>query len=274
MSAQKLEDRPFYRNNKILQFLKLTSIILVTRPIFWRDNMSISNLPVYMQIHDQIKKDIEKGKWAIGSRLPSERELAVTFGVSRMTLRQAIQNLSEEGILERKIGSGTYVASKKVQEKMSGTTSFTEIMLLQGKVPSSKTISYIEAKPSASEQEKLLLGEEDTVLRMERIRYADDVPICFEVTTVPFKLVRGYSKSDITQSLYRVLSEKRGLQLGKAVQNVSAMSATETIAEFLNVKRGDAVLRLKQVSYLTSGKPFEYVRTQYVGNRFEFLFEK
>lgn len=89
--------------------------------------------PVYIQIHNQIKKDIEAGKWKIGEKIPSERELAENFSVSRMTLRQAIQTLVDEGILERKIGSGTFVARKKVQEKMSGITSFTEITEAQGK---------------------------------------------------------------------------------------------------------------------------------------------
>ena len=76
-----------------------------------------NQLPVYIQIHDQIKSEIEQGIWKIGDRLPSERELAVKFNVSRMTLRQAIQNLADEGILERKIGSGTYVARKKSTRK-------------------------------------------------------------------------------------------------------------------------------------------------------------
>lgn len=76
----------------------------------------VQNIPIYIQIHDKIKEDIEKGVWSIGDRLPSERELALKFDVSRMTLRQAIQTLADEGILERKIGSGTYVARKKVQE--------------------------------------------------------------------------------------------------------------------------------------------------------------
>ncbi len=73
--------------------------------------------PVYIQIHNEIKKAIEAGKWSVGDRIPSERELAVQFNVSRMTLRQAIQTLVEEGILERFVGSGTFVANQKVQEK-------------------------------------------------------------------------------------------------------------------------------------------------------------
>lgn len=234
----------------------------------------VTNVPVYIQIHDKIKEDIEKGVWKIGDRLPSERELSIQFNVSRMTLRQAIQTLAEEGILERKIGSGTYVARKKVQEKMSGTTSFTEIMLSQNRTPSSRTVSYYVAKPSSSEMEKLQLKEHEQIIRMERIRFADNVPICFEVASVPYALVEQYSKTEITSSFYKTLEEKGGYKIGRANQTISAMQASEQIAEYLTIKRGDAILRLRQISYLENGCPFEYVRTQYVGNRFEFYLEK
>ena len=76
--------------------------------------------PMYIKIHNQIKRDVENHVYKVGDRIPAERQLAVKFGVSRMTLRQAIKTLEEEGILERRLGSGTYVASQKVQEKMSG----------------------------------------------------------------------------------------------------------------------------------------------------------
>ncbi|MCS8602559.1 GntR family transcriptional regulator [Lactiplantibacillus pentosus] len=230
--------------------------------------------PIYIQIHNQIKQAIEAGRWAVGDRIPSERELAGQFDVSRMTLRQAIQTLVDEGILERRVGAGTFVANQKVQEKMSGVTSFTDLMLAQGKVPSSKTISYYVTSPSLSESEKLALKANEQVLRMERIRYGDDVPICFEVATVPERLVKQFTKDEITSSLYRTLEEKASLMPGKAQQTVSAMSASERIAEYLSVRRGDALLRLRQISYLQTGEPFEYVRTQYVGNRFEFYLEK
>jgi len=122
--------------------------------------------------------------------------------------------------------------------------------------------------------EKLQLNDGDEVLRMERIRYGDDIPICFEVATVPAALVNGLSKSEVTESLYRALEDKEHLVIGKAQQTVSAMSAAERIAEYLDIKRGEAILRLRQVSYLQDGRPFEYVRTQYVGERFEFYLEK
>ncbi|KRK79141.1 GntR family transcriptional regulator [Companilactobacillus nodensis] len=231
-------------------------------------------VPVYIQIHNRIKKEIESGKWAVGERIPSERKLAEDFDVSRMTLRQAIQTLVDEGILQRQVGSGTYVASSKVQEKMSGTTSFTEITEGQGKKPSSKTVSYHIADPSMSEMEKLKLEDGDQVLRMERIRYADDQPICFEVTTIPTTIVSNLGKEDITSSLYKALEDKAGLRLGDATQTVSAMLSSEKIANLLKVKRGSAILRVRQVTTLDDGRPFEYVRSQYAGDRFEFYLER
>lgn len=230
--------------------------------------------PIYIQIHNQMRKDIENGIWKVGDRIPSERDLAVQFKVSRMTLRQAVQTLVDEGILERKVGSGTYVSSKKVQEIMVGIASFTDIMLSQGRTPTSKTISYHVKPASVSEAENLKLAEETMVLRMERIRYADDIPICFEVATIPFNLVDNLSKQEITRSLYRALEEEKGLQVGHAEQTISAMLASEKIADYLAIKRGQAILRLKQISYSKTGLPFEYVRTQYVGERFEFFLEK
>lgn len=229
--------------------------------------------PIYIKIHNSIKEAIQEGKWQIGDRIPAERELAEQFGVSRMTLRQAVQTLVDEGILERRVGAGTFVARKKVQERMSGITSFTEIMKNQGKRPSSRTVSYQVTSPSLSEREHLRLQEGQNVLRMERIRYADEVPICFEVATLPYDLVKDYQRSQVTKSLYQTLA-KHGLHIGHAQQIVSASSASEKIADFLKIKRGAPILKLRQVTQLETGEPFEYVRTEYAGERFEFYLEK
>lgn len=230
--------------------------------------------PLYIKIHNQVKRDIEAGVWQVGARIPSERELSEQFHVSRMTLRQALQTLVEEGILERRVGAGTFVARRKVQERMSGTTSFTEIMRSQGKFPSSKTISYRQVNPSLSEQERLQISDGARVVRMERIRLADDIPICFEVATIPADLIKNFSRAEVTHSFYATLVGKGGYHIGKANQTISATSASERIAEYLHLKRGEALLRVRQVSYLQDGRPFEYVRTQYAADRFEFYLER
>ena len=118
--------------------------------------MARKSVPNYVKIHDALKDEVEKGIWKIGQRLPSERDLAERFTVSRMTARQAVTALVDEGILDRRVGSGTYVASRRVREKMRGTTSFTEIISSQGKVPSTEVLSYIRTAPNEVECEKLI----------------------------------------------------------------------------------------------------------------------
>lgn len=230
--------------------------------------------PVYIQIHNTIKQEIEAGKWHVGDRIPSERELSIQFNVSRMTLRQAIQTLVDDGILERRVGSGTYVSPKKVTEQMAGIESFTDIMLSQGRVPSSKTVSYFIKPASVSEAERLKLANEELVLRMERVRYGDRIPICFEVAIIPYKFIQNLSKKEITTSLYKAVEKEVGRSIGKAEQTITAMLATEQISENLAIKKGSPLLRLRQITYFDSGEPFEYVSTQYVAERFQFYLEK
>ena len=226
-------------------------------------------VPAYIRIHDAIKKEIDGGVWEIGQRLPSERDLADDYEVSRMTLRQAITLLVEEGILERRVGSGTYVASHRVQEKMRGTTSFTEIVRSQGKTPSSQLISYQRKPANETEIQQLQLKATDTVVRMERVRFADNVPLVFEVASIPEKLIQSFNQEDITEHFFQTLTDN-GYEIGKSQQTIYAKNASERVANYLKVPKNHAVLALTQVSYFTDGRPFEYVHSQYVGDRFEF----
>lgn len=229
-------------------------------------------VPAYIRIHDAIKKEIDEGVWEIGQRLPSERDLADDYEVSRMTLRQAITLLVEEGILERRVGSGTYVASHRVQEKMRGTTSFTEIVRSQGKTPSSQLISYQRKLANEAEIQQLQLKATDTVVRMERVRFADNIPLVFEVASIPEKLIQSFNQEDITEHFFQTLTDN-GYEIGKSQQTIYAKNASERVANYLKVPKNHAVLALTQVSYFTDGRPFEYVHSQYVGDRFEFYLE-
>lgn len=230
--------------------------------------------PMYIKIHNSLKRDVERRIYHVGDRIPAERDLAKKFGVSRMTLRQAIKTLEDEGILERRLGSGTYVASQKVQEKMSGVMSFTEITRANGQTPSSKLLFYQVSKPSVSEKERLQLADGVEVLRMERIRYADDSPICSEVVTVPYHLVAAFSKEDISEHLYQTLQDQAGFKLGPVKEYISAAIANENDARLLACRKGEPLITRRQVTQLQDGTPFEYTRAQYVAERFEFTFAK
>lgn len=230
--------------------------------------------PIYIKIHNQIKRDIENKKYRVGERIPAERQLAQQFDVSRMTLRQAIKTLEDEGILERRLGSGTYVASQKVQEKMSGIMSFTEITRANGQVPTNKLISYRITKPSLSEKEKLKIDDSTSVLRMERVRSADNVPICYEVATIPYPLIARFSKEEIASSLYKTLEKAGGYKIGNVIENIGAATANENDAKLLSINKGDPLVTRRQITELSSGEPFEYVLASYVAERFEFTFSK
>lgn len=230
-------------------------------------------MPVYIKMHNQMREWINSRKWNEGDKIPSERDLALEFDVSRMTARQAVNTLVDEGLLERRRGAGTFVAPEKVREKMSGVSSFTDTVERQGKKASSKLVAFHTKPASVSEAEKLSINKDDQVLVMERIRYADNLPICYEVATIPFKFVEDLSKEEITQHLFRTLEKEKGIRVGRAEQTISATWASEAISEMLDVKRGSSVLRLRQISYSQDNMPFEYVRSQYVGDRYEFFLE-
>lgn len=231
------------------------------------------NVPSYIRIHDALKEKVEQRVWKIGERLPSERDLAETYEVSRMTARQAVTSLVDEGILERRVGSGTYVASRRVREKMRGTTSFTEIITAQGKTPSTELLSFVKVQPNEVEREKLKISKNELIIRMERIRYADEVPICYEVASIPQNIVADFDKQEITSNFFQTLRDN-GYEIGHSEQVISAKSLSKEVAEYLEMKQNSAILALNQISYLTDGTPFEYVLSQYAGERFEFYLER
>ena len=144
-----------------------------------------SPIPIYIQIEEQLKQQIQQGDFPIGTTIPSERELTERFDVSRMTVRQAITNLVNDGLLYREKGRGTFVASPKVEQPLNGLTSFTEDMMARGMVPSSKMINFEILEPESDISAALQLAQGDEVYFVERIRFADDKPMAIERTYLP-----------------------------------------------------------------------------------------
>ncbi|MDU5225612.1 MAG: GntR family transcriptional regulator, partial [Streptococcus sp.] len=160
----------------------------------------------------------------------------------------------------------------RVKEKMRGTTSFTEIVKSQGKKPSSELISYKRVHPNEFEIKNLGVLPQSYVIRMERVRFADDLPVAYEIASIPEKIIRGFKESEITEHFFKTLTDN-GYEIGKSQQTISASLANSSLAKHLKVKTGDALLSLTQISFLQDGQAFEYVRSYYVGDRFEFYLE-
>lgn len=230
-----------------------------------------SGIPIYIQIQSEIKKKMEDGVWKVGTSIPAERQLAEMFHVSRMTVRQAIKGLVDDNILQRRVGAGTFIAEKKLTERLEAVTSFTNLMLQEGKVPSTRIVSYGIRPASTQEQEALQLPENSNVMKIERIRYGDRVPILYEVAAIPEKIASLLTKEDIMDSLYKAIELKLGQPIGEAEQIMEASLVSEKIAPYLDVKLGSPVMKLRQITMLEDGRPFEFTRSQYVGSRFQFV---
>ncbi len=175
-----------------------------------------SPFPIYYQIQEWVKQLIEDGEWKPGDKIPSENELCDKFEVSRMTIRQAINNLVEQGYLYRKRGIGTFVQLPKVEQKLQGMTGFTEDMISRGMNPSSQLLSFRLVPATAKIADRLRIQEGESVYEVRRIRLADDEPIAFETTYLSPALVKDINEEILQQSLYEHLEKKLGFKLVSA----------------------------------------------------------
>src|SRR5215471_18788355 len=144
-----------------------------------------SPIPMYYQIMNQLREKISAGEYTVDDALPPERELVETYQVSRMTIRQAIIELVNEGILVRRKGIGTFVAPPKLEQALSRLTSFTEDMARRGLKAGARVISFEEIVPEPVIRKTLGLGSEDKAYECVRVRLADDEPMALETTTLP-----------------------------------------------------------------------------------------
>lgn len=229
-----------------------------------------SPIPIYFQIQKYIREQIKKNEWSVGGAIPSERMLSEQFEVSRMTIRQAVQGLVDEGVLTRRRGSGTFVSNEKVEQQLKGITSFTKLMELRGMQASSKIISFLKRKSSLIEAKHLEIGQVTDVLQIERIRLGNETPIAIETTIIPWSFAEGITEEDMQRSLYEYIEGEKGLIIGEGRQSIEAISADKQTASLLDVPMGSPILLIERVTTLKNGTPFEYVRSHYAGSRFKF----
>lgn len=229
-----------------------------------------SPIPIYIQIEEQLKQQIQQGDFPIGTAIPSERELTERFSVSRMTVRQSITNMVNDGLLYREKGRGTFVASPKVEQPLNGLTSFTEDMISRGMVPSSRLIGFeiLEADPDVAEN--LLLAPGDKVYFVERIRFADAQPMAIERTYLPVERFPHLNEDSFQGSLYAIIESNQQLKISRATQRMEAGLVKKEDADLLQIKSPAAILMIERISYLDGELPFEVVRSTYRADRYKF----
>jgi GntR family transcriptional regulator len=206
-----------------------------------------------------------------GSPIPTERSLAAEFDVSRTTVRQALAELTVEGRLLRVQGKGTFAAEPKVAQRLQ-LSSYTEDMRAQGRQPSSRLLEMSE-EPADSDLSRLLgIRASAKVLRLNRLRLADGEPMAIETTHLPLARFRGLRRYVTSGgSLYQVLREKFGVEMGHAEETIETALASPAEAELLGADIGLPMLLLSRHSFDTDGKPVEWVRSVYRGDRYKFV---
>lgn len=232
-----------------------------------------SPVPIYVQIEDYLKQRILQGEYAAHTAIPSERNLSDLFGVSRMTVRQSITNLVNEGLLYREKGRGTFVTSTKVEQALGGLTSFTEDMISRGMVPSNKIVHFGKGIPKADIIRSLQLEKEEEVFVAKRIRYADGEPMAIERIYIPVKLLPDLNQEILNQSLYQFVEKDKGLKIAYASQFMEAALVNEEDAKLLQIEVPSPVIVIERKSYLDNECPFEIVQSIYRADRYKFISE-
>ncbi|MFD8494082.1 GntR family transcriptional regulator [Amycolatopsis xylanica] len=206
-----------------------------------------------------------------GAPIPTERALAGEFTVSRTTVRQALADLTAEGRLHRVQGKGTFAAEPKLAQRLQ-LSSYTEDMRAQGREPSSKLLD-IDEMPVEADLAKLLgIRVGAKILRLRRLRLADAEPMALETTHLPMARFRGLRKHvSAGGSLYAVLREHYGVEMERAEETIETALAGPQEAELLGADVGMPMLLLSRHSFGVDGKPVEYVRSIYRGDRYKFV---
>jgi len=233
-----------------------------------------SPLPIYYQLKEALKQQIESGALKPHDRMPSERELEEAYHISRMTARRALAELEAEGYIYRVQGKGSFVAEPKVRQGLLWLTSFTEDTRGRGMRAGAKVLRAEVVKDERVAR-RLGLDPAEEFVMLQRLRLADGKPMALETSYLRRHFCPGLEKYDFTdRSLYRTLQEEYGLRLGRAEQTVEAKVADEFEAELLGVKPGTPMLSMERITYLDDGQtPIEFVRSVYRGDRYKLYVE-
>lgn len=225
--------------------------------------------PLYQQLQRALRAAIQTNQLGPNDALPAERDMAEAFSVSRITIRKALDGLVGEGLLTRRQGAGTFVASR-VEKSFSKLSSFTEDMISRGRAPHSVWLSRSEGAVTPEESLTLGLSPGSPVYRFNRIRYADGAPMALEFSTIPaFALP---SAQAVETSLYAAL-EKSGHRPTRALQRLRAVLFNAEQAETMSVSPGDAGLLIERRGFLKDGRAVEVTQSYYRGDAYDFVAE-
>lgn len=221
--------------------------------------------PVYKKIEDHLKNIIDNKQLKEGDLLPSENKLCEEFGVTRMTVRIALNNLVKEGYIIKKKGIGSVVVSNKISDNISIVTSFTAEMKEKGFAIQTILDGFevMEADEIIHKRLKVRLGE--AVWKIRRVRVANNVRISYMITYMPVRLFPKLERKHCEGSLYEYIQDECGYKIALAEREVEAVIANKELRRALKLKKEEPLLHIEQVAKLENSDVFEYSHTYHYG---------
>lgn len=229
-----------------------------------------SAIPMYKQVLNILSDQIAAGELAPGDRIPSEAELIDQFGVSRITVRAAISELVEDGVLTRSQGKGTFVAAPKSVYKANDLVGFSRSCILAGKTPFTKLISIEYVLPAAKHTEFFKISDTEKIICTKRLRYVDDVPTMLEINHYPAKCAFLFEEN-LEGSLFEIF-QKRGIQIVNKVRTLETCFPTKEACELLQLPKNTPLLLFRDTQTDAGGHPLFLSKQLYNTEHLKFYF--
>lgn len=232
-----------------------------------------SGEPLHAQIYDYLREGIISNRLRSDEHIPSERELAEELRVSRMTVRQAMNALREEGLIYQRRGKGTFVSSAKLDIHTRNLNGFSDEMRRRDLKPMSKVIRFTQETASSDVVERLKLEPGEKVFVLERLRLADEIPMSVETTCLPVRRFPDLGSYDFSKSsLYKTLTDVYGVRMHSAAEDLEAAIAEEETSELLGAETGSAILIVYRTVFAEEDHPVEYTKSVYRADRYRASF--
>lgn len=230
-----------------------------------------SPVPLYHQLKEFLLERVERGDYPVGDSIPTEMELVEGYGISRATVRRAMQELEQEGVIDRLPGKGTFVLRAKVKRGLTRLTSFTEDMQARGYEVTSRLLKCSKEKPPSYVAEMLHTPLDQPLLFISRLRYADEKPIAINNSylNLPEGIFINEDELRRTGSLFALL-ERKGIKIMESERTIEAVAANEERARLLGMPAGAPLLLVEGVVYTLNHMAVEYHQVISCGDRYKY----
>jgi GntR family transcriptional regulator len=230
-----------------------------------------SPVPLYTQLRELLRQRILDGTYESHEQMPSENELVVRFAVSRITVRQALNDLQREGLIFRIHGKGTFVSRPKAIQSLARLEGLGEALSTSGFDISSHVLGHRVVRADAQVAEGLGISYRDEVMEIRRVRCINREPMSLDVTYFPVTIGRRVIKADLQRrDIFAILETDLGISLGNAELQLSAMLADAELAEILGLSSGAAVLRIQRLTHAAGGAPIDFEYLYHRGDSFQY----